>query len=54
MQSKIKSTSKQLTINISQVQTLINQKTIEVPGGKKPWYKFWGSGAKNLALLQNQ
>jgi molecular chaperone GrpE (heat shock protein) len=24
-----------------QVQTLINQKAIEAPGNKKPWYKFW-------------
>jgi len=24
-----------------QVQTLINQKAIEVPGNKKKWYKFW-------------
>ncbi|MCO5382658.1 MAG: hypothetical protein NHB15_11655 [Methanosarcina barkeri] len=24
-----------------QVQTLINQKAIEAPGAKKPWYKFW-------------
>ena len=24
-----------------QVQTLINQKAIETPGIKKPWYKFW-------------
>jgi len=24
-----------------QVQTLINQKAIEAPGSKKPWYKFW-------------
>ncbi|MCO5380753.1 MAG: hypothetical protein NHB15_00235 [Methanosarcina barkeri] len=23
-----------------QVQTLINQKAIKAPGGKKPWYKF--------------
>lgn len=24
-----------------QVQTLINQKAIEAPGSKKPWWKFW-------------
>lgn len=24
-----------------QVQTLINQKAIDAPGTKKPWYKFW-------------
>lgn len=24
-----------------QVQTLINQKAIEAPGTKKPWWKFW-------------
>jgi chromosome segregation ATPase len=24
-----------------QVQTLINQKAIEVPGAKKPWWRFW-------------
>ncbi len=24
-----------------QVQTLINQKAIEVPGTKKPWWRFW-------------
>lgn len=24
-----------------QVQTLINQKAINAPGSKKPWYKFW-------------
>jgi len=23
------------------IQTLINQKAIEAPGAKKPWYKFW-------------
>ena len=24
-----------------QVQTLINQKAIETPGAKKPFWKFW-------------
>ena len=24
-----------------QVQTLINQKAIEAPGEKKPWWRFW-------------
>jgi hypothetical protein len=24
-----------------QMQTLINQKAIEAPGAKKPWWKFW-------------
>ncbi len=24
-----------------QVQTLINQKAIEAPGGQKPWWRFW-------------
>jgi Arc/MetJ-type ribon-helix-helix transcriptional regulator len=24
-----------------QVQTLINQKAIEAPGSKKPWWRFW-------------
>jgi hypothetical protein len=24
-----------------QVQSLINQKVIEVPGAKKPWWRFW-------------
>ena len=24
-----------------QVQTLINQKAIEAPGNKKPWWQFW-------------
>ena len=24
-----------------QMQTLINQKSIEVPGAKKPWWRFW-------------
>ena len=24
-----------------QMQTLINQKAIEVPGAKKPWWRFW-------------
>jgi len=24
-----------------QVQTLINQKSIEAPGAKKPWWRFW-------------
>lgn len=24
-----------------QMQTLINQKAIEAPGAKKPWYRFW-------------
>jgi chromosome segregation ATPase len=24
-----------------QVQTLINQKAIEAPGTKKPWWRFW-------------
>jgi chromosome segregation ATPase len=24
-----------------QVQTLINQKAIEAPGAKKPWWQFW-------------
>ena len=23
------------------IQTLINQKAIEVPGAKKPWWRFW-------------
>jgi chromosome segregation ATPase len=25
----------------SQIQTLINQKAIEAPGAKKPWWRFW-------------
>jgi hypothetical protein len=25
----------------AQVQTLINQKAIEAPGAKKPWWKIW-------------
>jgi hypothetical protein len=24
-----------------QMQTLINQKSIEAPGAKKPWWRFW-------------
>jgi hypothetical protein len=24
-----------------QMQTLINQKAIEAPGSKKPWWRFW-------------
>jgi len=24
-----------------QVQSLINQKAIEAPGERKPWWKFW-------------
>jgi len=24
-----------------QMQTLINQKPIEVPGVRKPWWRFW-------------
>jgi FtsZ-binding cell division protein ZapB len=24
-----------------QMQTLINQKAIEAPGAKKPWWRFW-------------
>jgi predicted RNase H-like nuclease (RuvC/YqgF family) len=24
-----------------QIQTLINQKVIEAPGAKKPWWRFW-------------
>jgi chromosome segregation ATPase len=24
-----------------QMQTLINQRAIEVPGAKKPWWRFW-------------
>ena len=24
-----------------QMQTLINQKVIEAPGAKKPWWRFW-------------
>ena len=27
--------------HVLQVQTLINQKTIEAPGAKKPWWRFW-------------
>jgi hypothetical protein len=23
------------------IQTLINQKQIEAPGAKKPWWRFW-------------
>jgi hypothetical protein len=23
------------------IQTRINQKAIEVPGAKKPWWRFW-------------
>ena len=26
---------------MAQMQTLINQKSIEVPGAKKPWWRFW-------------
>ena len=24
-----------------QVQTILNQKAIEAPGAKKPWWRFW-------------
>jgi hypothetical protein len=24
-----------------QVQTILNQKAIEAPGTKKPWWRFW-------------
>jgi hypothetical protein len=27
--------------HVLQVQTLINQKAIEAPGAKKPWWRFW-------------
>lgn len=27
--------------HVLQVQTLINQKAIEAPGAKKPWWKIW-------------
>jgi dynactin complex subunit len=27
--------------HVMQVQTLINQKAIEAPGAKKPWWRFW-------------
>jgi TolA-binding protein len=27
--------------HVIQVQTLINQKAIEAPGAKKPWWRFW-------------
>lgn len=27
--------------HVLQVQTLINQKAIEAPGTKKPWWKIW-------------
>jgi hypothetical protein len=27
--------------HVLQVQTLINQKSIEAPGAKKPWWRFW-------------
>jgi len=27
--------------HVLQVQTLINQKSIEAPGEKKPWWKIW-------------
>lgn len=27
--------------HVLQVQTLINQKSIEAPGAKKPWWKIW-------------
>jgi hypothetical protein len=29
------------TNHVLQVQSLINQKAIEVPGSKKPWWRFW-------------
>jgi hypothetical protein len=29
------------TNHVLQVQSLINQKAIEVPGAKKPWWRFW-------------
>ncbi len=29
------------TNHVLQVQTLINQKSIEAPGAKKPWWRFW-------------
>jgi len=29
------------TNHVLQVQSLINQKTIEAPGTKKPWWRFW-------------
>jgi hypothetical protein len=27
--------------HVLQVQTLINQKSIEAPGARKPWWRFW-------------
>lgn len=29
------------TNHVLQVQSLINQKAIEAPGAKKPWWRFW-------------
>jgi hypothetical protein len=48
MEERIKSLADQLQVKDSQIekqavhiQTLINQKAIEAPSSKKPWYKFW-------------
>lgn len=48
MEERLKSLEDQLQVKDSQlekqavhIQTLINQKSIEAPGHKKPWWQFW-------------
>ena len=45
IKSKSRSTKRrrfeQLKAQAIHIQTLINQKSIEAPGVKKPWWQFW-------------
>ena len=39
--SQLESKDSQLEKQAVHIQTLINQKAIEAPGAKKPWWRFW-------------
>ncbi len=40
-QDQLKEKDEQLKAQAIHIQTLLNQKSIEAPGAKKPWWQFW-------------
>jgi chromosome segregation ATPase len=40
-QDQLKEKDEQLKAQAIHIQTLLNQKSIEAPGAKKPWWRFW-------------
>lgn len=40
-QAQLKEKDEQIKAQAIHIQTLLNQKQIEAPGAKKPWWQFW-------------